>query len=92
MLHIVFFKLNQRTEENQDTLVSILNSMQGKVPMVKHMEVRKDFLGSARSYDVALLVTLEKEDLEAYANDPYHCACKEKFAPLIEGTVVVDAE
>ena len=69
MKHIVFFKLNERNEQNQDALIEILNKMKGQIPFVQDMWVGKDFLNSQRSFDVVLEVTLNKEDLDTYAKD-----------------------
>lgn len=92
MKHIVFFKLKNRTEENQENLMTILNKMQGQIPFVEKMTVSKDFLNSPRSFDVVLEVTLPKADLDTYANYPLHVACKEEFADLVEKSVVCDVE
>jgi hypothetical protein len=89
MTHIVFFKLKNRND--QDALLDILNKLTPEtVPMARSFETGKDFLHSGRSLDAALIVRLDKEDLEAYANDPWHCRIKEEMAPLLEGTFVVD--
>lgn len=92
MKHIVLFKLKERTAANQDTLVNILNSMQGQIPFVEHLRAAKDFLASERSYDVILEVILPKEELEHYATFPYHVACKQKFADLISSSITCDIE
>ena len=90
MKHIVLFKLKNRTQENQDTLTNILLSMKEKLDYVQDLKVYQDFLGSKRSYDIMLEVTLNKEDLDRYANDPYHVACKNKFAPMIAKSITID--
>lgn len=92
MKHIVFFKLNERTDENQNKLMAILNKMQGQIPFVESMSVTKDFLNSERSFDVVLEVILPKEMLSEYANYPLHVECKNEFAPIVEKTVVCDVE
>ena len=92
MKHIVFFKLKERSDENQDKLVHILNKMKGQIPYVKDMWTGKDFLDSQRSFDVVLEVILNKEDLDTYANDPLHVQCKEEFAYLVLKSVVCDVE
>ena len=92
MTHIVFFKLKESTPENQDQLAAILNKMQGKIDLVHEMEVGKDFLHSDRSFDVALIVRLDKENLDAYQNNSLHCACKKEFAPLVDYSKTVDFE
>ena len=56
------------------------------------MEVGKDFLHSDRSFDVALIVRLDKENLDAYQNNALHCACKKEFAPLVDYSKTVDFE
>ena len=92
MTHIVFFKLKEPTPENQDQLAAILNKMQGKIDLVHEMEVCKDFLHSDRSFDVALIVRLDKENLDAYQKNALHCACKKEFAPLVACSKTVDFE
>jgi len=72
--HIVCFKLTDSSAESKQKAKAILLSMKGNVPLIKNIEVGEDFLCSARSYDIILQVTLEdKESLEAYQNDKYHC-------------------
>lgn len=90
MKHIVLFKLAERSCENQDKLIEILISMRGKIDFVHDIQVYKDFLGSPRSYDVMLEVSLNAEDLDRYANDPYHVACKQRFAPMISNSITID--
>ena len=47
--------------------------MDGKIELIKGIEVGIDFLNSQRSYDIILSVTLEsREALEQYQQHPYH--------------------
>lgn len=92
MKHIVFFKLKECTKENQQTFMDILNKMDGKIDYVEKIETGIDFLHSDRSFDVVLMVTLPKDKLDTYANDPLHCACKKEFSNLLEKSVTVDVE
>lgn len=92
MTHIVFFKLKECTLENQQKVADILNKMQGKIDLVDEMEVGMDFLHSDRSFDLALIVRLPKENLDAYQENALHCACKKKFAPYIACSKTVDFE
>ena len=93
MTHIVFFKLKERTPENQQALVDILHKLDTEhVPMVDSFEAGADFLGDERSYDAALVAKLDKKDLDAYANDPYHCMIKAEMAPLLDHSKTVDFE
>lgn len=65
--HIVCFKLKDNSPQKKQEAAEKLLSMEGKVPMIKAIEVGTDFLGSERSYDVILQVTLEsRKMLDAY--------------------------
>lgn len=92
MTHIVFFKLKDYSKENQEKVAQILNKMQGKIDYVHEMEVGIDFLHSDRSFDLALIVRLDKKDLDTYQANELHCACKKEFAPYIEYSKTVDFE
>lgn len=92
MRHIVLFKLKKRNEANMDALVNVIMQMKGRLPMLEDIAAKKDFLGTDRSFDVMLEAKLAKEDLDAYANDPFHLACKEQMVPLIERSVTCDVE
>lgn len=71
--HIVLFKLTEPTEEGINTVKEKLLSMQGKLPMLRHLEVGNDVIRSPRSYDVALVTKFDSlEDLDSYQVHPYH--------------------
>jgi len=71
--HIVLFKLNSPTEENSAAVRDMLLSMNGRVPLLRHLEVGVDIIRSERSYDVALYTKLDSlADLQAYQIHPYH--------------------
>ncbi len=88
--HIVCFKL--REGESVDKAIEVLKSMEGKVPSALKIEVGKDFLHSARSYDIILQVTIEnREMLNVYQNDDYHCSVvKKHMHAVVESSVAVD--
>jgi len=88
--HIVCFKL--REGESVDKAIEVLKSMEGKVPSALRIEVGKDFLHSARSYDIILQVTIEnREMLDVYQNDDYHCSVvKKHMHAVVESSVAVD--
>ena len=72
--HIVCFKLTDNSEIEKQKAAEVLLSMKGNVPQIIDIEVGTDFLGSARSYDVCLQVTLNDEKaLDEYQKDKYHC-------------------
>ena len=72
--HVVCFKLKNDSIELRKKTKDILLSMQGRVPMLLDLKVGVDFLSSTRSYDIILETYFNnKEDLENYQNDSYHC-------------------
>jgi Stress responsive A/B Barrel Domain len=71
--HIVFFKLKDRSAESINQAQEKLLSMNGKVEMLRHLEVGLDVVHSARSYDIALYTKFDSlDDLQAYQVHPYH--------------------
>lgn len=90
--HIVCFKLQDPTELNCWRAKEVLLSMIGNVPMIRDIEVGIDFLRSARSYDVILSVVVDDKDaLQAYADDPYHCnVVKTHMRAVCASTITVD--
>lgn len=90
--HIVCFKLKDNSKENCAKTAEILMSMKDNVPMLTDIEVGVDFLHSQRSYDIILQVTLEnREMLEKYQNDEYHCSVVKKHMHAVqECSVAID--
>lgn len=90
--HIVCFKLKDNCPEACEKAAGILRSMEGKVPMLKGIEVGTDCLHSQRSYDIILQVWLENMDaLDAYQQDPYHCSVvKKHMHAAAESSIAVD--
>lgn len=71
--HIVLFKLNSPTDENCSAVKEMLLSMNGQIPLLRHLEVGLDVIRSERSYDVALYTRFDsRADLQAYQIHPYH--------------------
>ena len=87
--HIVCFKLAEPTEEILTQTKDILLSMDGKVDLLRGIEVGVDFLKSDRSYDIILQVLLDDEKaLEAYQNDPYHCDVVKKHMHTVSSSSI----
>lgn len=73
IVHIVLFKLADSAPENSNAVKEMLLSMDGKIPMLRHLEVGTDVIRSERSYDVALYTRFDSlVDLQAYQVHPYH--------------------
>lgn len=71
--HIVLFKLADPTVENLETTRNKLLSMDGKIDLLRHLEVGIDVIRSERSYDIALTTKFDSlEDLQAYQVHTYH--------------------
>ena len=71
--HIVLFKLKEATPENVQVVKEMLLSMDGKLPMLRHLEVGTDVIRLERSYDVALYTRFDSlTDLQSYQVHPYH--------------------
>jgi hypothetical protein len=71
--HIVLFKLKESNAENAAAVKDMLLSMDGKLPMLRHLEVGVDVIRSERSYDVALYTKFDNlADLQTYQVHPYH--------------------
>lgn len=90
--HIVCFKLKDNSDENKKATKDILMSMEGKVPMVRDIQVGVDFLKSPRSYDIILQVELDDAAaLDAYQVDPYHAGVvKEHMHKVMESSIAID--
>lgn len=92
--HIVCFKLKDNSPQSCEKAAGIFRSMEGKVPMLKSIQVGIDFLHSPRSYDIILETTFESKDaLNDYQNDPYHCEVVKKYIHSVQETsIAVDYE
>jgi hypothetical protein len=92
--HIVLFKLKDKSADSINAAQDKLLSMNGKVDLLRHLEVGLDVIHSARSYDIALYTKFDSlDDLQAYQVDPYHGG---DVAPYMreasEAVAVVDYE
>lgn len=90
--HIVCFKLKDNSEEKKQEAKNLILSMKEKVDLIKELEVGTDFLGSGRSYDIVIQVTLEnREALDLYQNDEYHCSVVKTYMHKVqEHSISVD--
>jgi hypothetical protein len=71
--HIVLFKLTEPSAENLTVTRNKLLSMDGKIDLLRSLDVGVDVIRSERSYDIALTTRFDSlEDLQAYQIHPYH--------------------
>lgn len=91
--HIVLFKLKDGSKEAAAKAREALLGLNGRVPVLRHLEVGCDVVHSGRSYDIALMARFDSlEDLDAYQNHPEHVAVAEYMAKVREEAVAVDYE
>ena len=89
--HIVLFKL--KNQKDRQKALDALNSMKGKIEGLIDLQTGEDFLGSERSYDIALITThTDKAALEFYQAHPVHQPVKKIMHEIREGSVAVDFE
>lgn len=88
--HIVCFQLKEG--ENAEKAREVLLSMEGRVPMLRSIEVGVDELHSSRSYDVFLSVLLDdRAALDAYQADEYHVnVVKAHMHAVAQSSVALD--
>ena len=87
--HIVLFTLADSTPANIAEAREMLLSMEGKVPMLRHLEVGVDLVRSERSCDIALYTKFDSmEDLAAYQADPYHGGTVAPYMRSVSASVV----
>jgi hypothetical protein len=71
--HIVLFKLADPAAQNVEATRNKLLSMDGKIDLLRHLEVGVDVVRSERSYDISLTTRFDSlQDLQAYQVHPYH--------------------
>jgi len=92
--HIVLFKLADPTAENITATQNKLLSMDGKIDLLRHLEVGVDIIRAERSYDIALTTRFDSlKDLQAYQIHPYHAGDVLPFMKSVCSSIVaVDYE
>lgn len=87
--HIVLFKLKDGSAESVEKAKGLLLSMEGKVEMLRHLEVGVDLIRSERSADIALVTRFDSlEDLQAYQVHPYHAQEVAAYMRSVSSSVV----
>ena len=89
--HIVLYTLKEGVDKKDavELIASVLEPLVGKIPGLRHMEVKQAFNGM----DYALYSEFDsREDLAAYAVHPLHLEAKEHFHHLLATRVAADYE
>ncbi|WP_244833946.1 Dabb family protein [Clostridium sp. BJN0001] len=92
--HIVLFKAKNPTKENLEFLKNTFLKMDGKVSVLRKLEVGVDLIRSDRSYDVGIITRFDnKEDYLTYDVHPFHVnEVKKVIKPYIECSKTLDFE
>lgn len=91
--HIVMAKLKEPTDENIDEAIAKIRAMEGKIDVLKSLEVGKDIVRSGRSYDLALIAKFDDmAGLEVYNTHPVHLPILAYLRERVSSVVAVDFE
>ena len=89
--HIVLFKIKPEFKSEIPSIVQGFYSMVGKVDGLVSLEAGADFLGSSRSYDVALITVFrDRASFDAYQEHPAHLPVKKRMHEVREDSVACD--
>jgi len=89
--HIVLFKIKPEFKSEIPQLVKNFYTMLGRVEGLLALEAGADILGSARSYDLALICTFaDRAAFDAYQTHPAHMPVKKRMHEVREGSVACD--
>ena len=92
--HVVCFKLVNNSSSNCAQTKKVLESMLGKVPTAKAVQVNINELQSDRSFDIMLEVIVDSwAMLDEYQKDPYHCnVVKKHMNGVTQQSIALDFE
>jgi len=89
--HVVMFKLKDKADCEET--VARLRSLEGQVPSLRQIEVGRDVLQSARSFDIVLITKFDDlAGMKAYQVHPHHVEVVEHMHQVAETAVAVDYE
>lgn len=89
--HIVFFRFDDKNEVQE--VKKRLLGMDGKIDVLRHIEVGVNFLESDRNYDLCLTTHFDSmEDLKIYADHEVHVPVKEYIKSVASSSACVDYE
>ena len=91
--HIVLFKIKEEYKSEIPQLVENFYGMKGRIEGMVDLQAGADFLGSERSYDLALTTVFDsREAFDAYPNHPVHMPVKKHMHEVREASVACDFE
>lgn len=93
LTHVVLFKLHDRSLENKQKFRDALETLRGKIPQIRAMQVGVNVVESTRAYDVALYQQFDSlAAMQEYQTHPTHQALLPYLRENSENTVAVDYE
>lgn len=91
--HIVLFKLKDGSPESVERTVQVLRDLEGKIEVLRSIEVGTDVLHSERSYHIGLVTRFDSlDDLNVYQVHPEHKKVIAHMNEVREASVSVDYE
>ena len=91
--HIVLFKIKDEFKKDIPALIEGFYGMKGKIEGLMDLEAGADFLGSERSYDLALICTFaDRASFDAYQTHPVHMPVKQRMLQVRCGSAACDFE
>ena len=91
--HVLMIKLKDNAQAECEKLRDLFLTMKGRVPQVIDVEAGADFLGSERSYDLALITVFEdRASFDAYQTHPVHMPVKKRMHEVRSASVACDYE
>jgi len=93
LTHIVLFKFKKPTAAILAKAAELLRGLDGKIPVLRRIEVGADVLHSNRSYDLALITRFDSlADMQAYQAHPDHLEVLDYLRSVASGSATVDIE
>lgn len=91
--HIVMFKIKDEYKDEIPQLVENFRGMKGRIEGMLDLEAGADILGSARSYDLALMTLFaNRAAFDAYQTHPVHLPVKKRMHEVRCASVACDYE
>jgi hypothetical protein len=91
--HVVLWRLKSNDSDSFHAIRSALEAQQHRIPGLVRVEVGRNFSGSRRAVDLALVCDFEsRAALEAYHRHPAHMEIRAIVDPLVDEHWIVDYE
>ncbi len=93
IIHVVLFKLKERSEAHIKESLEILRALMGKIPSLMALNVGEDVVRAERSYDIGIIAGFEDlAGLESYRSHPEHVTVARRMNEISESIVALDFE